>query len=106
VDCVSYAIEDWQDTCPRHGGHARSVILMAVWWLSLKKQPCAMDDGFSFEFGLRTRRRRFQRESVAARAITMKGASKRSKFAWIVGPSYRKPKSWSILPLVEWIDSM
>jgi hypothetical protein len=34
------------------------------------------------------------------------GASRQSNFVWSVWPSNQKLRSWSISPLVEWIDSM
>jgi hypothetical protein len=34
---------------------------------------------------------------VAACGITAKGALRRNNFVWSVWPSYRKPRSWSIL---------
>jgi hypothetical protein len=42
----------------------------------------------------------------AAHGITAKGASTRSNFVWSVWLSDGKPRSWSILSLAEWIDSM
>jgi hypothetical protein len=58
------------------------------------------------ELDLKTRRRWFRREPVAARGGTTKGASKRSNFVWSAWSSDRKPRSWYILPLAEWICSM
>jgi hypothetical protein len=43
---------------------------------------------------------------VAARDVTTKGVSRPSNFMWSAWASDRKPRSWSILPLVEWIDSI
>lgn len=57
-------------------GHARGAILMVVWWLILEKPPYAIHEGFSTEFGLKTRRWWFQRESEAAHGVITDGASR------------------------------
>jgi spermidine synthase len=36
VERVADVIEDRQDTCPEYGGHVWSMLLVGVWWLSLK----------------------------------------------------------------------
>jgi hypothetical protein len=46
------------------------------WWLILEKPPSAVDDGFSTEFGLKTRWWRFQREYMVARGVIVKGMSR------------------------------
>jgi hypothetical protein len=51
--------------------------------------------------GLKTRRWRFERESLVARDITTKCASRQSNFVWSTWPSDWKPRSWSIFPLAE-----
>jgi hypothetical protein len=53
-----------------------------LWWLVLKKPPRATNDGFSTEFGLKTRQWRFRQESKVAHGVIAKGASRRSNFAW------------------------
>jgi hypothetical protein len=55
--------------------HARGAILTAVWWLSLKKPPCATDDGFLLSLGLKNLRRWFLRELVVACGVTADDAS-------------------------------
>lgn len=61
------------------GGRARGAILTVVWCLSLKT---TLRYGWwvLLGLGLKTRRRRFKRESVRAHDITVKGASRRSNF--------------------------
>jgi hypothetical protein len=67
---VASMIEDWGDTCPRHGGCTCGVLLAVVWWLILKKLPSAMDGGFLTEFGHKTRRWRFQWKLEAAHGVS------------------------------------
>jgi hypothetical protein len=105
VSRVAGTVENWWDTCPGHGGCAHCAILTAVWWLSIKN---TMRCGWRIllSLGLKTRWRRFWREPVEVRGITVKGVSRRSNFVWSVWPSDRKPRSWSLLPLAEWMDSL
>jgi hypothetical protein len=49
---------------------------------------------------------RFRRGLEAARGVIAKGALRRSNFVKSVWSSDEKHRSWSILPLVEWIESM
>jgi hypothetical protein len=65
-------VKDRRDTCPGRGGRTCGALLTAVWWLILEKPPSATDDGFSTEFGLKTRRWRFRWGSEAARGVIMR----------------------------------
>jgi hypothetical protein len=54
-------------------------------------------------FGPQTPMVQFCRESGATHDVVTKGASRRSNFVKSVWPSNRYSRSWSILPLGEWI---
>jgi hypothetical protein len=87
------------------GGRTRGAILMAVWWSGLKT-TLLYGWRVLLSLGLKTWWRWFQREPMVACGITTKGVSRRSTFMWSAWPSDQKPRSLSILPLEEWIDSI
>jgi hypothetical protein len=84
---VAGTVENWWYTCSGRGGRTCGALLKMVWWLILEKPPSATDRGFSTEFGLKTRRWRFQHESEAARGVIAKGVSRRRNFVWSAWPS-------------------
>jgi hypothetical protein len=92
-------------TCLGRGGRARSTILTAVWWLSFKT-TLHYRWRVLLSLGLITRRQLFWRELVAARGVIRKSVSRWSTFMWSMWQLDWKPRSWSILLLAEWIDSM
>jgi hypothetical protein len=104
VDRVASVVEDWRDT--------RLVMEM--------RTRCGTHDGFGdlglkttqrygwqvlLSLGLKTRRRRFRREPVAAHGMIAEGASRRSNSVRRTWPSDKLSRSWSISPPVEWIAS-
>jgi hypothetical protein len=73
--------------CDTHGGLV----------IEPQNHPALRMEGFG-EFG--------PKNSVAACGVIAKRASRQCNFVWSAWPSYRKPRSWSILPLAEWVDYM
>jgi hypothetical protein len=99
--CIAGVVEDWWDTCLGRVGRL-SRCDTTVW---ASKPPSLQIVGFA-EFGLKTRQCWSQWESVVARGITAKGASRWSNFMWSGWPSDRKHRSWSISPPVDSIGFM
>jgi hypothetical protein len=78
---------------------------------------CATRDSFVVEpqnhlvagfvkFGPQNSVVRFWQESKEAHGVVTKVASRQSNFVWSVWPSNKNPRSWSILPSVNWMSSM
>jgi hypothetical protein len=86
-------------------GCARGTIFMEIWWLSLKS-TMHYEWWVLMSLGLKTRGRRFRREPTVARGVTAMGAWRQSNFVWSMWSLDQKSRSWSILLMAEWIDSM
>jgi hypothetical protein len=99
---VADTVKYWRDTCPGHGGHTHDAILTTVVVVPQNHLALRMT-GFT-EFGPQNSMTAVV--SDGSGGGTTKGASRRSNFLWSARPLDKKPRSWSILPLAEWIDSI
>jgi hypothetical protein len=46
ANCITDAVEDWQDTCPRRGGRTRGALFTVVMVVEPRKPPSATGGGF------------------------------------------------------------
>jgi hypothetical protein len=104
-DLVVGAVTDWPDTCPGHGGHVWSTLPMVVLVVEHQKHPTLLFAIF-VGFGPQNSAVWFWRESKVAHGVIVKGASRQSNFMRNVWSLDRYSRSWSILPLARWMNSM